>query len=177
MHQSPHCLKCSSGNVVFSKKRKVNVCEDCGHQFGVPPSGGSLPWSDLAKRGHDVLFDKSEIKFSDNRRHASSESRLQAAPAPDRVNAELQTTPSPLGGERAGVRGDSHSRLFWLMGAPGVGKSAVAAHLAIHGHEVIAVEFCNWQQPGHKNPEQIVRTLAFQIATRLPPLAGEIGLN
>ena len=63
------------------------------------------------------------------------------------------------------------------MGAPGVGKSAVAAHLAIHGREVIAVEFCNWRQPGHKNPEQIVRTLAFQIATRLPPLAGEIGLN
>lgn len=64
--------------------------------------------------------------------------------------------------------GDRASRVFWLMGAPGVGKSAVAAHLAIHGREVIAVEFCNWQQPGHKNPEQIVRTLAFQIATRLP---------
>jgi hypothetical protein len=64
--------------------------------------------------------------------------------------------------------GDRPSRVFWLMGAPGVGKSAVAAHLAIHGREVIAVEFCNWQQPGHKNPEQIVRTLAFQIATRLP---------
>lgn len=62
----------------------------------------------------------------------------------------------------------SESRLFWLMGAPGVGKSAVAAHLAIHGREVIAVEFCNWQQPGHRHPEQIIRTLAFQIATRLP---------
>jgi len=65
-------------------------------------------------------------------------------------------------------KNDRDSRVFWLMGAPGVGKSAVAAHLAIHGREVIAVEFCNWQQPGHKNPEQIVRTLAFQIATRLP---------
>ena len=63
---------------------------------------------------------------------------------------------------------DRASRVFWLMGAPGVGKSAIAAHLAIHGREVIAVEFCNWQQPGHKNPEQIVRTFAFQIATRLP---------
>src|SRR5262249_245236 len=63
---------------------------------------------------------------------------------------------------------DPASRGFWLMGAPGVGKSTVAAHLAIHGREVIAVEFCNWQQLGHKNPEQIVRPLAFQIATRLP---------
>ncbi|HQZ67004.1 MAG TPA: toll/interleukin-1 receptor domain-containing protein [Planctomycetaceae bacterium] len=26
------------------------------------------------------------------------------------------------------------------------------------------MKFYNWQQPGHKDPEQIVRTLAFQIA-------------
>lgn len=63
---------------------------------------------------------------------------------------------------------DRASRVFWLVGAPGVGKSAVAANLATRGREVVAVEFCNWQQPGHKRPEQIVRTLAFQIASRLP---------
>jgi Cdc6-like AAA superfamily ATPase len=64
--------------------------------------------------------------------------------------------------------GDRASRVFWLTGAPGFGKSAIAAQLAVHGREVIAVEFCNWQQPDHKNPAQIIRTLAFQIATCLP---------
>jgi hypothetical protein len=61
-------------------------------------------------------------------------------------------------------------RLFWIMGAPGIGKSAFAAHLA---HEygrgtVIAVQFCDWKKPDHRDACRIIRTLAFQIATRLP---------
>ncbi len=64
----------------------------------------------------------------------------------------------------------SQSRLFWLMGTPGIGKSAFAAHLA---HEygrgiVIAVQFCDWKKPDHRDAGRIIRTLAFQIATRLP---------
>lgn len=77
------------------------------------------------------------------------------------------TTPSPLEGEG---RGEGYSRLFWLMGAPGIGKSAFAAHLA---HEygrgtVLAVHFCDWKKPDHRDACRIIRTLAFQIATRLP---------
>ena len=39
------------------------------------------------------------------------------------------------------------------MGAPGIGKSAFAAHLA---HEygrgtVIAVQFCDWRKPDHRD--------------------------
>jgi hypothetical protein len=61
------------------------------------------------------------------------------------------------------------SRLFWIMGAPGVGKSAFAAHLAHYGRDkVIGVHFCEYDKPDHRNADRIVRTLAFQIATRLP---------
>jgi hypothetical protein len=28
-----HCPNCPSENVIFSKKRGVHVCEDCGHEF------------------------------------------------------------------------------------------------------------------------------------------------
>lgn len=64
---------------------------------------------------------------------------------------------------------DRTSRLFWIMGAPGVGKSAYAAHFAHYGKDkVIAVQFCEWNKPTHRNAHQVVRTLAFQIATRLP---------
>ncbi len=64
---------------------------------------------------------------------------------------------------------DQTSRLFWIMGAPGVGKSAFAAHLAHYGRDkVIAVQFCEYDKPDHRNALRIVRTLAFQIATRLP---------
>ena len=78
------------------------------------------------------------------------------------------------------------SRLFWITGIPGTGKSAFAAHLA---HEygrgtVIAVQFCDWKKPDHRDACQIIRTLAFQVATRLPdyrkllltlPIMSELG--
>ena len=68
------------------------------------------------------------------------------------------------------VSEDRSSRLFWIMGDPGVGKSAIAAHLAhFYGRgTVIAVHFCDWQKPDHRGAARIVRTLAFQIAARLP---------
>jgi len=58
---------------------------------------------------------------------------------------------------------------FWLMGSPGIGKSAFAAHLA---HEygrgtVLAVHFCDSKKPDHRDASRIIRTLSFQIATRL----------
>lgn len=64
---------------------------------------------------------------------------------------------------------DRGSRLFWISGAPGVGKSAFVAHLAHYGRDkVIGVQFCQYDKPDHRSAHRIVRTLAFQIATRLP---------
>lgn len=64
---------------------------------------------------------------------------------------------------------DLASKLFWITGAPGVGKSAFAAHLAHYASDkVIAVQFIEYDKPDHSNPQRIVRTLAFQLATRLP---------
>ncbi|MBI2422954.1 MAG: toll/interleukin-1 receptor domain-containing protein [Candidatus Hydrogenedentes bacterium] len=63
----------------------------------------------------------------------------------------------------------SESRLFWIMGAPGVGKSAFAAQLThTRGDTVIAAQFCEWDKPDHRNAPRVVRSLAFQLATRLP---------
>jgi len=66
--------------------------------------------------------------------------------------------------------GENHSsRLFWIMGDPGVGKSAFAAHLAHFGrHKIIAAQFCEWNKPDHRNAARVFRSLAFQLATRLP---------
>lgn len=62
-----------------------------------------------------------------------------------------------------------NSRLFWIMGAPGVGKSAFAAKLThTRGDTVIAAQFCEWDKPDHRNASQVVRSIAFQLATRLP---------
>jgi len=64
---------------------------------------------------------------------------------------------------------DRASRLFWITGAPGVGKSAFAAHLAHYGrNKVVAVEFCQYDKLDHRDASRVICTLAFQIATRLP---------
>ncbi|TFH54036.1 MAG: TIR domain-containing protein, partial [Methanothrix sp.] len=61
------------------------------------------------------------------------------------------------------------SRLFWIMGTPGVGKSAFTAQLThMRGDTVIAAQFCEWDKPDHRNAQRVVRSLAFQIGTRLP---------
>ena len=61
------------------------------------------------------------------------------------------------------------SRLFCILGAPGVGKSALAAYLAHFGSDkVVAAQFCEYDKPDHRDPVRIVKSLAFQLATRLP---------
>jgi hypothetical protein len=61
------------------------------------------------------------------------------------------------------------SRLFWISGAPGTGKSAFAAWLAHKGRlDVIGVNFCRYNFKERSDPAHVLRTLAFQIASRLP---------
>lgn len=63
------------------------------------------------------------------------------------------------------------SKIFWIKGKPGVGKSAFAAVLAQQAKTVvIASYFCNYQTK--KLPEEAAKeailTLAYQMASRLP---------
>lgn len=61
------------------------------------------------------------------------------------------------------------ARLFWLSGPPGSGKSAFAAWLAHHGKvNVIGLNLCRFNSDDRRYPSPVLRTLAFQIATRLP---------
>jgi len=60
-------------------------------------------------------------------------------------------------------------KVFCLTGEPGFGKSAMAAWLAYQNRpEVIAAHFCQYNQPNFCDPGRVIRSIAFQIATRLP---------
>jgi hypothetical protein len=61
------------------------------------------------------------------------------------------------------------SRLFWIAGAPGTGKSAFSAWLAHQGRvNVIALNLCRYNIDERRDPARVFRTVAFQIASRLP---------
>ncbi|MBF0456470.1 MAG: TIR domain-containing protein [Nitrospirae bacterium] len=64
---------------------------------------------------------------------------------------------------------DNDSRLFWIVGEPGIGKSAFAANLTHFGRDrIIAAQFCEWDKPYTMNGTDVVRGIAFQLAARLP---------
>jgi TIR domain/NACHT domain len=61
------------------------------------------------------------------------------------------------------------SRLLWIVGDPGVGKSAFAGELVqTRSDVVIGAHFVEWDQAHHRDVRRVVRSIAFQLATRLP---------
>jgi tetratricopeptide (TPR) repeat protein len=66
-------------------------------------------------------------------------------------------------------RNAKDSRLLWLMGSAGTGKSAFAAWLTHRGKvNVIGLNLCRYNLDDRRDAGRVIRTLAFQIATRLP---------
>ena len=60
-------------------------------------------------------------------------------------------------------------RLIWITGGPGSGKSAFAAWLATwHRSHTIALNLCELGNIARNDPGQIIRTIAFQLARRVP---------
>lgn len=97
VNQPDHCPACVSKNVlfIFSRKRNFYVCEDCEHDWRVEEFIGPfliflsyghdtneelvrLIKTDLEKRGHNVWFDKSEIKFGDDWRRSITDGILSS---------------------------------------------------------------------------------------------------
>ena len=67
------------------------------------------------------------------------------------------------------LKRNTDSRVFFLTGKPGVGKSAFAAWLAHQNKSnIIAAHFIEYNKPDRKDPRRIILSIAFQIAARLP---------
>ena len=61
------------------------------------------------------------------------------------------------------------SKVFCITGEPGIGKSAIAAWLAHCGKaKVIAIHFCQHDHPAFASPARVIRSIACQMAARLP---------
>jgi tetratricopeptide (TPR) repeat protein len=67
------------------------------------------------------------------------------------------------------------SRLIWLTGGPGAGKSAFAAWLATYQRaNIIALNLCDARLDARNQPTRVLRTLAFQLARAIPDYRGHL---
>lgn len=66
------------------------------------------------------------------------------------------------------LQDDSAPRTCLLTGAPGVGKSAYAAHFTHYNGSVAAALFCSSEMNTFNDPRTIIQTLAYLMACRLP---------
>jgi tetratricopeptide (TPR) repeat protein len=62
----------------------------------------------------------------------------------------------------------SASRVFWITGVPGIGKTALAAWLCHHNAEVVAFHLCARGHGLKADPRRCILSIAFQLASQLP---------
>ena len=59
------------------------------------------------------------------------------------------------------------SRVFWITGAPGVGKTAIATWLCAKRREVAAFHLCRHGHRQKSDPRRAVLSIAYQLSTQL----------
>ena len=59
-------------------------------------------------------------------------------------------------------------KIFWLIGAPGVGKSAIVAWIRENRREIAAFHFCDINSEEKRDPAKMVRSIVYQLSTQLP---------
>lgn len=60
------------------------------------------------------------------------------------------------------------SRLFWITGLPGIGKTAIATRLLQQCPQVVAFHICRRGNSEKTAPRRIICTLAYQLSTQMP---------
>ena len=66
------------------------------------------------------------------------------------------------------------SRIFWLIGKAGIGKTAFSAALCEKHPEISAVHFCKYNDNERSNPKKAIMSIAFHLSTQLPAYREEI---
>jgi tetratricopeptide (TPR) repeat protein len=66
------------------------------------------------------------------------------------------------------LTGNFSSRVFWVKGSAGVGKTAIAAMLAHTKPSVAGIHFCKYNDSDRGDPRKALCSLAYYLSTQLP---------
>ncbi|MDA8083103.1 MAG: TIR domain-containing protein [Nitrospiraceae bacterium] len=102
------------------------------------------------------------------------QSKLFAALDPIKFHADIQKLLRDFTGRKWVIeevdkwyQDPNGSKIFWLTGAPGTGKSAVAAWIRDNRREIAAYHFCDINSEEKRDAGKLVRSVAFQLSTQL----------
>lgn len=59
------------------------------------------------------------------------------------------------------------SKIFWVVGTPGVGKTAISTWLINNRSEIVAFHLCNSASKEKKDPCKLVLSVAYQLSTQI----------
>ncbi len=69
-------------------------------------------------------------------------------------------------------------RIFWIVGSPGVGKTAITSYLCQHKREVAAFHLCQFGNFEKSDPRKCILSIAYQLSSQLPDYQNRLnGLN
>ena len=160
-------------------------------QVQIPVSIGHIQWLDMSdwaahhQEGGAVweawyrpLLDRllARLAAPETQRFAGEISRLETLLQPAAQDADMPRLLEGFVGRvwlrdrvDAWRKAPESGRGTAIYGQPGLGKSAFAAWMAHYGRaNVVALNLCRYNLALRHESAQVVRTLAFQIATRLP---------
>ncbi|KAB2440918.1 TIR domain-containing protein [Bacillus luti] len=72
------------------------------------------------------------------------------------------------------LENQNDSRVFWVKGQAGVGKSAFSAKLALESKSVVGVHFFKHNDSDRRNPKRALCSLAYYLATQIPEYMEEL---
>ncbi len=58
-------------------------------------------------------------------------------------------------------------KIFWIVGAPGVGKSSISAWVRDNRREISAFHFCDIHSEEKRDPAKLVMSIVYQLSTQL----------
>lgn len=68
---------------------------------------------------------------------------------------------------RSWLNDEKASRLFWITGVPGIGKTTIATHLLQRFKNIVAFHLCRRGHSEKASPKRIVCSLAYQLSTQI----------
>ena len=72
------------------------------------------------------------------------------------------------------INTDDCSRLFWITGVPGIGKTSIAVRLLQRMPEIAAFHICRRGHSEKASPRRAICTIAYQLSTQFPEFKSQI---